>query len=352
MPHVHQLFETPETLADAVARLCVLQADALCERSVIVDVGTGRGRLTRALHRVMGDRSHRVVGIEVQEGLGGRLANVTYGLDALDASKRWPVVRRGDHVVIITNPPFRHQVDVLRAIASRATAEEWASAHVFAILGSNVRTPSSRDRITDLHLCAEWAVPRAMCMFDRDSQRSALVCAVVQHMCTSCAPPPVVPSSTPTLRAAARLLQRLGGADFRLATDQYNAPVYVKRLGSHARVGDSALVPEDAKVVDHRVQVCGHGSLGTVSTKLGTAIGLEPHLISARHLHDLLKQSAPTLRACLSYRSSSFTSITVPLVMMQLIVKKLHMGANHDGELDGMCECLRTPLSHLAVSPG
>lgn len=366
--HIHQLYETPRSLADAVAHACLSQADTVVGGALVLDVGVGRGRLIEAVRRHLegGDHPpHHVTGIEVQtpSQLGSTaMEGVEYGCDIFDSTRRWPGARRGVDVVVLSNPPFRIQLDVLNAVVERAVTEGWSTLHIFAILGASARTPSARSRThAHLHLCAEWALPRPLCTFDHEGH-PVEVCAVLQHLCmrrdaAHRLTPPL--TLTPRAEDAQRVLRRLGGDVYRLARDQHAAPLYVKRVGSHVRVGDCALVPAEAQLVDDRVVLSAHRgervrSVGTVHTKLGTAMGIEPCDGDVLGLRALFEDVRPHLTHALAHRSTSFSCISLPSVILQLLLKRSYLeraGGPPDAELDALCAALGAPLPSLTYDP-
>lgn len=228
-----QAYYTPAHLAAKVGEIAARYKTG---NSVFLDIGVGSGMLYKELPQPK-------VGVELANAPTGEgLDGVLYDTDVFRWSppRRW----RSKDVVVVMNPPFAKQIDVLNWCCTIACA----SLHIVWIAGLNVRHWDQEDKIdVRLQLLHEWLVPPSMSKFTTSSGMKTIR-TVVQ-----------------VWRLDRRLVRRrfselsfpLDLAFKTCAADEAN--VFMTRVHSAAQVGSAGLLGRDVIVSNERVNVTPSG---------------------------------------------------------------------------------------------
>ena len=301
-----QAYYTSPELADRVVRIARGYGGP---RALYFDIGVGGGALYSFLPAPKS-------GIELRR-LRPELPGVTYGVDVL----KWtpPASWKGRDVVVVCNPPFALQVQIMNACA----AFECKSLVVVWIAGLSVRQWDNEDKIdAHMHLHREWLTPNDMSAFTTtiDTRNIRTVVQVWRRRATArplwrdlhLAPSPSVPAFTPSAKGN----------------------VIVTRVNSACQVGCAGVVGRDVRVangVAHltragqaRVERATPGgclrtskSLGTVATGernvSGTCLRLQTDRPEALVAAILKRRRQGAFRRLLQFRNTSSGIVTINL---------------------------------------
>ena len=145
-----QVYYTSPVLAEKVVEISTRQAP---RGALFFDVGVGEGAIFNRLPQPKG-------GVELDKK--GSLNGVKYGIDILKWTE--PKAWKNKHIVVVMNPPFRKQVDII----NRCSRIECLSLTVVWIAGLGVRNWDVEDKINPyLHLTHEWLTPPEWSKFER-----------------------------------------------------------------------------------------------------------------------------------------------------------------------------------------